>query len=249
MTDSKIIQCRQLIPGKLSTGYSGKALDLVISPGEMISIIGPNCAIKSLWLKTICGLEYPLSGTVNIHGIDTLNLSAKDWSMTRIKVAYLHADTALLSAANGLMNVLAPAIYHQLDKKLKEGILAIKALKLLEEIDPDLDLDDLPAYISKEQQFKIAIARALLLEPDVLALDNPFTHFEIDSKHQFQSFLIDRIKKGLSLLITTADLSFVLNNSDKTLFAEHDKLYYFDSKQALLNCSIPAINEYIRLNS
>ena len=70
--------------------------------------------------------------------------------MTRIKVAYLHEDTALLSAANGLINVLAPALYHQLDKKLNKQLLAEKALELLEEIDPKINLDDLPAYITKE---------------------------------------------------------------------------------------------------
>jgi len=248
MTTNQIIQCRRLIPGDLTFDYTGNALDLTIMSGEMISIIGTNYTHTSHWLKTICGLEDQRSGTVCIHGIDTLNLSTEDWTMTRMKVAYLHADTALMSAANGLMNVLAPAIYHQLDKKLKKGMLAEKALQLLEQIDPELNLDELPAYISREQQFKIAVARALLLEPDVLALDNPFTHFDNDSKKKFQSFLIERVKKGLALLIATGDLSFVLKHSDRILFVEKDNLHYFASKAALLDCDIPLVHEYIRLN-
>jgi ABC-type transporter Mla maintaining outer membrane lipid asymmetry ATPase subunit MlaF len=249
MTENAIIQCRQIIPGELSSEYTGNALDLTVMAGEVISIIGLNQADNSHWLKTICGLEDQFAGNVHIHGIDTLNLSASDWSLTRMKVAYVHADTALMSAANGLMNVLAPAIYHQLDKKLKKGLLAETALELLEAIDPVLDLDDLPAYLSKEQQLKIAVARALLLQPDVLALDNPFTHFDIASKHRLQAFLIDRVKNGLALLITTPDIKFVQKYSDRILFAEKDKLHYFASQAALLACDIPAVNEYIRLNA
>jgi len=249
MTENTIIQCRQIIPGNLPFEYHGEALDLAITAGEMIGIIGPNYTDISHWLKTICGLEDQLTGSVRIHGIDTLKLSADDWSMTRMKVAYVHADTALMSAANGLMNVLAPAIYHQLDKRLKKGLLAETALELLEEIDPELNLDDLPAYLSKEQQFKIACARALLLQPDVLVLDNPFTHFDIDNKYRFQSFLIERVKKGLALLIATHDIAFVLNYSDRILFVEKDNLHYFTTKAALLDCEIPVVNEYIRLNT
>jgi ABC-type polar amino acid transport system ATPase subunit len=249
MTENAIIQCRHIIPGDLPYKYQGDALDLTITAGEMLSIIGPNYSDISHWLKTICGLEDQLTGSVRIHGIDTLKLSASDWAMTRIKVAYVHADTALMSAANGLMNVLAPAYYHQLDKKHSKELLAESALELLEAVDPELNLDDLPAYLSKEQQFKIACARALLLQPDVLALDNPFTHFDIDSKQRFQSFLIDRVKKGLALVITTQDIAFVLKYSDRILFAEKDNLHHFDSRQAMLNCTIPSVNEYIRLNA
>jgi ABC-type transporter Mla maintaining outer membrane lipid asymmetry ATPase subunit MlaF len=249
MTDNAIIQCRQIIPGELPYDYRGDALDLTITAGEMTSIIGPNHTDISHWLKTICGLEDQLAGSVRILGIDTLNLSARDWTMTRMKVAYVHADTALMSAANGLMNVLAPAIYHQLDKKSGRGLLTETALELLEEIDPDLDLDDLPAYITRETQFKIACARALLLQPDLLVLDDPFAHFDTDSKYQFQLFLIDRVRKGLALLIATHDIAFALKHSDRILFAEKDNLHYFASPAALSDCEIPVVNEYIRLNT
>lgn len=196
MQNEAIIQCRQLIPGELPFEYHGEALDFEIGKGEVISIIGPDYSGKGNWLRTICGLEHQLSGSVQIKGINTLNISEDDWTLTRRKVAYLHEDIALLSAANGLDNVLAPAIYHQLDKNTEKGLLAESALELLEEIDPDINLDDLPAYITKDHQFKIAVARALLLEPEVLALNNPFAHFNPDSKHKFKDFLKTRSKKG-----------------------------------------------------
>ena len=251
MPGNNIIQCQHVTPGDLAFEYQGKALDLNIACGEVISIIGPQYSGKSHWLKTICGLQQQLSGSITIHGIDTLHLSAEDWVMTRTKVAYLHADTALMSAANGLDNVLAPALYHQLDRTLKNGLkneaLTEKALNLLKEIDPELNLDDLPAYISKEQQFKIAVARVLLLDPDMLVLYKPFTHFDHEPKCQFKRFLSHQVSNGLSLLLVSDDLQYVLNISDRIIFVDRESLFHFDSKQAILNCDIAVVNEYLRL--
>jgi len=245
MQNDPIIQCRQLIPEELPFEYRGNALDFEIGKGEVISIIGPDYSGKGNWLRTICGLEHQLSGSVQIKGINTLNISEEDWTLTRRKVAYLHEDIALLSAANGLVNVLAPAIYHQLDRINQKQLLVEAALELLEEIDPDINLDDLPAYITKDHQFKIAVARALLLEPEVLALNNPFANFNPDSKHKFQTFLKNQVKKGVSLLIVTHDIDYALDVSDKIIFANRDNLIFFDSAQAMLNCDIPMVNQFI----
>ena len=254
MPGNIIIQCQHVVPDDLAFEYQGKALDLNIAGGEVISIIGPQYSGKSHWLKTICGLQQQLSGSITIHGVNTLYLSAEDWAMTRMKVAYLHADTALMSAANGLDNVLAPALYHQLDKTLKKDrendpkneALTEEALKLLKEIDPELNLEDLPAYLSKQQRFKIAVARVLLLDPDVLVLDKPFTHFDHDSKRQFQQYLVDKVNNGLSLLLLSDDVQYALNTSNRIIFVDRKNLFHFDSKQAILDCDIAIVNEYLR---
>ncbi len=245
MQNQQLIHCEQLIPQDLPFEYHGKALDFELAAGEVSSIIGPNYSGKGNWIRTICGLEDQASGEVHINGINTLDLSAEDWTQTRIKVAYLHEDTALLSAVNGLVNVLLPVQYHQLDKKLKKTLLAEKALDLLEEIDPDINLDELPAYITKEHRYKIAVARALLLQPDVLALNKPFAHFNNDSKRQFQQFLKNQVEHGLSLLLVTHDIPYALDISDKIIFASRDNLYFFSSTQAILNCDIPEVSEFI----
>ncbi len=255
MPGNTIIHCQQVIPDDLAFEYQGKALDIDIACSEVISIIGPQYSGKSHWLKTICGLQQQLSGSITILGVNTLHLSAEDWAMTRMKVAYLHADTALMSAANGLDNVLAPALYHQLDKRLnddlendpKNAALTEKALNLLKQIDPELELDDLPAYLSKQQRFKIAVARVLLLDPDVLVLDKPFTHFDHESKNQFKRFLVDQVNNGLSLLLLSDDVQYALNISDRIIYVDRENLLQFDSKQAILNCDKAIVSEYLRL--
>lgn len=245
MQNNSIIHCEQLIPDDLPFDYQGEALDFDLDAGEVACIIGPNYSGKGAWIRTLCGLDEQLSGSVYINGKNTLSLSAHDWKTTRMKAAYLHEDTALLSAANGLVNVLAPAIYHQLDKTQKNQLLAEKALDLLEQIDPEINLDNLPAYISKDHRYKIAVARALLLEPDVLAINNPFAHFNSDSKHIFKLFLKQQVELGLSLLIVTHDIPYALSISDKIIFADQKNLHQFDSREAMLSSGIPEINEFL----
>ncbi len=249
MHNQNIIRCRQLIPGDLPFDYHGDALDFELAAGKVSSIIGPNFSGKSHWLRAICGLDEQLSGSVYIHGTNTSDISAANWPMMRMKVAYLHADTALLSAANGLINVLMPALYHQLYEDYTNQSLTEKALVLLEEIDAELNLHDLPAYISKEHQFKIAFARALLLKPDVLVLDHPFTHFDNDTKYQFQNYLAGLVKSGVSILISTHDINYALNNSDSIIFTGQKNLHCFDSRSEIETCTIPVINEFMKLNS
>ena len=245
MQNNNIIHCEQLIPDDLPFDYQGEALDFDLAAGEVASIIGPNYSGKGVWIRALCGLDDQLTGNVYINGKNTLNLSADDWKTIRMKAAYLHEDTALLSAANGLINVLAPALYHQLDKTLKDQLLAEKALDLLEQIDPEINLDNLPAYISKDHRYKIAVARALLLEPDVLVINNPFAHFNSDSKHKFKLFLKQQVEQGLSLLIVTHDTPYALSISDKIIFADQKNLHHFDSREAILSSDIPEINEFL----
>jgi len=249
MQTNNIIQCQGLIADDLPFDYKGDALDFELSAGEVVSIIGPNDTGKSQWLRTLCGLESQRSGDLHLLGINALEISATDWANTRMKVAYVHTNTALLSAANGFINTMIPALYHRLDNLPEKDLLAERAFDLLEEIDPHLNLDDLPAYISKEQQYKIAVARALLLEPDVLALDAPFISFSNETKREFQRFLNKRVENGLSLLLVTNDIPYALNHSDKILFTETENLHQFDGKQDILNSKNPIVNEYITLNS
>jgi ABC-type transporter Mla maintaining outer membrane lipid asymmetry ATPase subunit MlaF len=80
----------------------------------------------------------------------------------------------------------------------------------------------------------------------VLALNNPFAHFNPDSKHKFQGFLKNQVKQGLSLLIVTHDIGYVLDISDKIIFASRENMIYFDSPQAILDCDIPMVNRFIQ---
>ena len=245
MPADKLISCQRLVPTWYQPG-TDTVLDLSIGKGEFVSIIGPDHELNSEWLKTLCGLSDEYSGSVSVLGIDMSHLTQAEWTMARMNVAYIHADTELMSASSGLMNVLAPAFYHRLDENGHRQLLIERALDLLEDIDPDLNLDDLPAYVSKQQRFKLALARALLLDPRVVGLDQPFIYFTRAERKRLQKYLAARVTLGLSLIVATDDMQFVMRYSSRIIYIDSEQLVTFDSVDALRHSTNTGVSRYLK---
>jgi len=206
-------------------------------------MLGPGYSGKSDWLKTITGVIEPLSGELYISGKNTSDMCREDWVHTRTKIAYVSSDTALLSAANALQNILMPARYHNIGSP---SAIKNRALQLLNDIDVDCDHEELPAYLRKDQRFKIAVARALILDPKALILDNPFTPLDVSATVDFKSFLLNLVKNSNTLLImTTHDVNFAIKNSDQLLFVTRDHVHIFNQEEDIRHSEIPEIRDYL----
>ncbi len=223
--------------------YSGEALNFCAHAGEIICLIGPDHSGKSEWLKTLAGLNPPLSGKLQLLGNDINHHARQDWIRLRTQFAYLSSDTALLSAANGLQNTMMPALYHKLGSR--DEILH-KARDLLAAINVGCDNSLLPAYIRKDQRFKIALARALILDPAALFMDNPFTLFDSVAVHHFVQFLLQRVHTDqLLLLMVTHNVNFALTHANQILFISHNKVHCFNHRAQLMASEITEIREYL----
>jgi len=238
-----IIQCQHAMPSELTFDHPSEGLTLDVYPGEFISLIGPDYSGKSNWLKTLCGIEQQSDGEIKLLGQNVDTMSAKDWAHARTKIAYLPFDTALISAANVLQNVLLAARYHRL---AAESVLEQRARDLLKELDEELQLDELPAYLRKDQQYKVALARALILDPAILILDTPFTFFDIESTEKAQQYLLKKVSEGLSVIQISHDMPYVLESSTKFIFLNKETLHIFHSKREVLNSNIPAVRQYLK---
>lgn len=243
MENTPLIHCQQLLVNLDADERTDDALDLSAQPGSIVSIIGPDHDLKSSWLQTIAGVMEAESGSLYLDGRDTTTLEREDWVRIRTQFAYVHTNTAVLSAANALQNLMLPAIYH---KTGEAGAVRAKAEQLLEEIDAGEDLHLLPAYLKKEQRYKIAVARALMLDPISLLVDSPFTALNFTSAKHFKQFLLNRVKNdNLLLILATHDSKFALEHSDQIIFISSEHMLKFDKKQRIQDCSIPEVRDYI----
>ena len=243
MENTTLIQCKHLTPDFENEVYAGNALELNFNAGTLVTMLGSNHSEKSTWLRTIAGLSIPASGRVIIEGKNIDDMDKYAWTQYRKKYAYIHSDTEILSAANAVQNVILPAKYHNIS-----DIVTIKnkALKLLDEIEVDCDYNVLPAYLRREQRLKIAIARALILEPVALILDNPFSSFDKITRTKFQQFLISRVKNHNTLIIIkTHETEFALENSDQILFATNNKIHTFADRIDFEASNEPDIQHYL----
>jgi ABC-type transporter Mla maintaining outer membrane lipid asymmetry ATPase subunit MlaF len=243
METTPLIHCDQIIAEIHVGDYTGNALDFNAYAGTVICIIGSGHTGKSDWLQTISGVVQPVSGSLSLLGKNTKEFQQQDWVRARTQLAYVQSDTTILSAANAVQNIMLPAIYHDLGSAPD---IRDKAINLLEEIDVKCDLTLLPAYLRKDQCYRIAIARALILRPKALLLDNPFVPLDLTAANKFKRFLLNRVKTdNLLLMMVTHDIKFALKYSDQIVFMAENQIYQFDKTNNIQSCDIPEVRDYL----
>lgn len=245
MKKAALIHCEQLVMSNDETDKTYAPLNMSAHAGDIISIIGPNHENKANWLKTIGGILQAESGQLFLSGKETRQFEKADWVRTRTHFAYAHANTAILSAANALQNLMLPAMYH---KTGEVNAVRAKAEKLLDDIDAGDNLEQLPAYLKKEQRFKIAVGRTLMLDPQALLLDSPFTALDLSSINQFKQFLLGQIRdNSLLLILVTNDVKFALEYSDQIIYISEQHMLQFDKQHRIQDCDHPDVCDYLRL--
>jgi ABC-type transporter Mla maintaining outer membrane lipid asymmetry ATPase subunit MlaF len=223
--------------------YAGNPVTFQVKRGEIISVLGPDYSGKTEWLRTFAGLSEPVDGEVFSGTLSSHCQNREQWQQLRRRLAYVSAETSLLSAANGLANVMLPAKYHQLDET---SALCDKALALMTELDVQHQQNALPAFMRRDQCYRLALARALMLDPAVLVLDDPFAHSDSAGSYQLKQFLLARAKKHeTALLIMSHDVEFSLKHAQQILFVSREQVYCFDSAEQFSGSQIASIREYL----
>ena len=148
---------------------------LIITPGDLISIMGPSGSGKSTLLHLLSGLDRPTSGTLTYDGKDIYSLSDKELSaFRRRRVGFIFQQFHLLPVLTARENIIMPLL---LDKRQPDE-------RYLEHLTELLGISDrlshLPHELSGGQQQRVAIARALITKPDVIFADEPTGN--LDSK-------------------------------------------------------------------
>lgn len=246
MNSEPLIHCENAVAHIEGFHYEGEPLNFDAFAGEIINIIGPDYSGKSAWVRMISGKESPASGDVTIFGKNLYTYNRADWIYLRTKAAYIETDTALLSSATALRNVLIPALYHATERATH----AIKrAKRLINEITPDTDPNVLPAQLRKDQRYKIAVARALILQPQAIILDSPFDLLDVASANKFKDFLLTYSKENnVLIIIVSHDVQFALQHSDEILFVSKNHIELFNNADDIHSSNNKEINEFLKHN-
>ncbi|MBL4743432.1 MAG: ATP-binding cassette domain-containing protein [Cycloclasticus sp.] len=148
-----------------------RAFSYEFTKGSINCIIGPNSSGKSHYLRMLAGIEEPASGKVFLQGKDIDEMTDKRWLSMRQSVGFISESVQLFSILSGIGNVMLPANYHSIAsaEKVQE-----KADRLVTWLGCTADLTVLPNEITRNQRFFLLLARALILEPEVLLVDEPF---------------------------------------------------------------------------
>jgi ABC-2 type transport system ATP-binding protein len=170
---------------------------LNVARGEIVALLGPNGAGKTTTLRMIAGLIAPTSGTVTIDG--TIMNSSSGAALRR-RMGFLTETPGLWDRLSVRENLAVYAELYGLDRVTDRVGGALETLALTRHADARA------AELSKGMRQKVAIARALIHEPDVLLLDEPTSGLDPEVTRTIRTLLDQRRGAGCAILLSTHNL-------------------------------------------
>src|SRR4030043_1456548 len=183
-------------------------LDFVVNQGERVSILGANGCGKTTLLKHLMGVLVPRDGAVKVFGVDP----GKEYNKIRERIGVVMQDVD--------EQILGPTVYDDiLFAPLNYGVERKKAEALAKDVIERLNIESIQGkivhYLSGGEKKKVALAGALVMEPDLLILDEPFTGLDPTSRRDFIKTLNELNKeKGISFIVTLHDVDLVEEMTD-----------------------------------
>ena len=191
-------------------------LDLTVRRGELYALLGPNGAGKTTTLRMVAGLLVPDAGSIEVLGIDL----AQDTAAAKQKLAYLPDDPMLY-------NKLKPMEYLEFVAGLwgmEPAQAEPRARELLAWLDLSGHLDELTESYSRGMKQKLALAGALIHQPELIILDEPLTGLDAAAARQVKDVLLEHVRQGGTVILTTHILEVAERLAERIGIIQHGKL-------------------------
>ena len=196
--------------GARQTVRAVDGISFEVKRGEVFGIVGESGCGKSTASKAILNIHPPQAGSVRLNGINLTTLSESEWREMRRKIQYVFQDPlgALDPRIKVIEQVIEPLIIHRLGTPLERKEKAIRLLHSVGILDDQLG--KYPHEVSGGQRQRIVLARALILEPELLICDEPISALDVSIQAQVVTLLQRlRAELGLTILFISHDLSIV----------------------------------------
>ncbi len=194
-------------------------IDFELKQGEFLTVFGPNGAGKTTLIKILSGLTQPSSGTARVAGFDV----TEGHPEMRKEIGVISHSTALYADLTSLENLMFFARMHGLEQPQE------KALKVIEEVGLSPRRNDRVRTFSRGMLQRLSIARAVLHDPAILFLDEPFTGLDLHATNVLKEHLQRLHDRRRTILMTTHDISCGLEMCDKVALQVQGKFAFLEN--------------------
>lgn len=205
-----------------------KALNNVsfnVKKGEIFGLLGPNGAGKTTILSIIECLREQDSGSVSVLNLDTRTKAHK----IKRKIGVQLQNTSLIPDLKVIDQL---QLYSKLYQKRMDRN---EIMKLLEEVGLTEKANVLPRKLSGGQRQRLALAIALINDPEILFLDEPTVGLDVQSRHKLWDIILEYHKKGRTIILTTHYIEEVENLCHRVGIMDHGNLISIGTPRALIN--------------
>lgn len=209
------------------TTFSGgyqilKDVSVSFIEGATTAVLGSAGSGKSALLKTAAGLVVPDSGSVLFRGASLASFSEDEERYFRSRTSFVFQDSALWANQTILNNIALPLRVHR--HWMGESEIAERIREVLARVGYDEGLALRPAELSAGEQKLVSIARALVLDPELVFLDEPASGLDEDAKERVQEVLDSLRDAGKSVLLVTNDMGWVHRVADRIVIIRDGRI-------------------------
>ena len=192
-----------------------EGVSFYVKRGECLGLVGGSGTGKSVLLRSLIGLEKADKGEIYIEDRDVTRYSEQQWQEVRKKVAYAFQGGALFDSMTVFENLSYPLREHT---KMSHKEMQQKVAAQLKDFGLDNTEKLYPNELSGGMQKRVGLARAMMLEPDIILYDEPTAGLDPYNTRNIQDLILNLKKKGVTSILVTHDMPTAFAVCDKFAF-------------------------------
>ena len=221
-----------------------QGIDLDIHQGQITTIIGKSGGGKSVLLKHIIGLLEPDEGRIMIEGVCLAKLKGLARKRLRRRFSYMFQDSALFDAMTVYENIALPV---QERGELKPDEIKTRVHRRMRDLDLGAIDNEYPSQLSGGMKKRVALARALVTNPEVVLFDEPTTGLDPVRKNNVHNMIAEYQQKlGFTAVLISHEIPDVFYFSQRIAMLHEGRIIYSGTPDELQRISDPVINEFIQ---
>ena len=204
-----------------------KGFSFGVAAGECVAVVGESGSGKSTLLRALLALVPPSGGAVRLFGEDISKLTPEALALTRLRCGYVPQDPygALPPSMSVLSAAVEPFVIAKSRKvaEISHDEAQKRAISLLSElgISGEALLSSRGVGLSGGQRQRVELARALLLEPEILFADEPTSMQDVSTRGDIIDVLLRRVGRGMAMVFVTHDLSLAAKVASRVVVMQH----------------------------
>ncbi|MGK3948625.1 amino acid ABC transporter ATP-binding protein [Microbacterium foliorum] len=219
-----------------------KGIDLTVTKGEVVCIIGPSGSGKSTLLRSVNLLEEPTGGKVLIEGIDITDPDV-DIDRVRTRIGMVFQSFNLFPHLDVMGNLM---IAQQRVKKRSKAEAERVAKEMLGRVGLSEKADAFPGHLSGGQQQRVAIARALCMNPDMMLFDEPTSALDPELVGEVLQVMRSLADEGMTMLVVTHEMGFAREVGSRLIFMDGGYIVEEgDPREVLANPQHPRTQDFL----
>lgn len=220
-----------------------RGVDLDINRGEILTLIGKSGVGKSILLKLLINLIEPDSGRILFEGRPLDALPKAERKAFQKKISYVFQGTALLDSLTVFENIALPlqerrrASREEIQRRVREKLQQLDLVGIEEKY---------PSQLSGGMKKRVALARALVTEPEVVLFDEPTTGLDPIRKHAVHRLITDYQKKfGFTAVLVSHEIPDVFYISQRIAMIDEGRIVFAGTPEELRQSAVPVVREFV----